>query len=185
MIFATYNAYNTYKRRVLLMNTFGEKLKKMRNDKNLSIRELAKRSGTSHPYLSQLETGKRNPPKPEMIKKLSDGLNVNFYELMTLAGYYDEKEAKLMSKTNEALNVMRNMDKQKGTGEIELPQHINFTDKNGVEHTKATTTDDVFDLFYLLNMNVDLYYNRFHGSKKPLTDEEKQKIKTMLQTILE
>lgn len=89
------------------------------------------------------------------------------------------------AKLNNNLDLMRNMDEFTSTGEIEFPININYTDKNGVEHSKATTSDDVFDLFYLLNMNVDIYYKRHHRSKKPLTNEQKQEIKTMLKTILE
>jgi len=54
-----------------ISSEFGKALHKIRNDKNLSIRELAKQSGTSHPYLSQLETGKNKKTDTRNIKKIS------------------------------------------------------------------------------------------------------------------
>ena len=57
----------------------------------MSLKEVAKRSGVSHPYLSQIENNKRNTPKPDMIRKLAKGLNVPYVELMQEAGYVDEK----------------------------------------------------------------------------------------------
>ena len=76
------------------MNTFGEKLKKMRNDKNLSIRELAKQSGTSHPYLSQLETRKNKKPTPEILRKLAKGLKISYVSLLIEAEYLEKEDVK-------------------------------------------------------------------------------------------
>jgi len=77
-----------------ISSEFGKALHKIRNDKNLSIRELAKRSGTSHPYLSQLETGKRNPPKPEILRKLAKGLKISYVSLLIEAEYLEKEDVK-------------------------------------------------------------------------------------------
>ncbi|MEW9051894.1 MAG: helix-turn-helix transcriptional regulator [Neobacillus sp.] len=70
-----------------IISHFGQYIKNVRTRKELSLKELSKRSGISHPYISQIENGKRNIPKPEMIKRLSKGLGINYYELLSEAGY--------------------------------------------------------------------------------------------------
>ncbi|CAI8875955.1 HTH-type transcriptional regulator, competence development regulator [Brevibacillus sp. IT-7CA2] len=66
---------------------FGKYLKQFRESKSLSIRELSKRANVSHAHISQIETGQRGTPKADTIKKLADGLNWDYEELMRLAGY--------------------------------------------------------------------------------------------------
>jgi|SRR5690625_2049464 len=68
---------------------FGRHIRELRKSKNLSLREAARRSNMSHPYLSQIETGKNTNPTPNIIKKLSAGLNVPYMQLMEMAGYTD------------------------------------------------------------------------------------------------
>ncbi|GGB40548.1 helix-turn-helix domain-containing protein [Virgibacillus dakarensis] len=68
---------------------FGTYIKEIRKSKNVSLREAARRSGISHPYLSQIETGKNTKPTPTIIKKLAYGLNVPYMQLMDKAGYTD------------------------------------------------------------------------------------------------
>lgn len=65
---------------------FGDYIKQIRTSKNISLRELSKRSGVSHPYLSQLENGKTNNPSIEVLTKIAKGLNVPLYELQIKAG---------------------------------------------------------------------------------------------------
>jgi SOS-response transcriptional repressor LexA len=69
---------------------FGERLKELRKNKGLKIRELESLSGVSNAYLSQLENGKRGKPSPEIIKKLAPHIGVTYTELMKLAGYITE-----------------------------------------------------------------------------------------------
>lgn len=82
---------------------FGDELKKLRKTKGLSIRKTGELAGISHAYLSQIESGKRPKPKPDIIKKLSQALGESYIDLMDKAGYledlsYREKE---FLKTNE------------------------------------------------------------------------------------
>ena len=77
-----------------ISSEFGKALHKIRNDKNLSIRELAKRSGTSHPYLSQLETRKNKKPTPEILRKLAKGLKISYVSLLIEAEYLEKEDVK-------------------------------------------------------------------------------------------
>lgn len=77
------------------MASFGEQLKEIRKEKNLSLRETARRSKISHPYLSQLENGKRDIPTLEVIVKLAYGLDVEIDTLYNIAGYTDKRDTEL------------------------------------------------------------------------------------------
>jgi len=68
---------------------FYSKLKDMRKLKGFTIRELADRSGVSAAYISQLENGNRGIPSPDVLMKLSEGLNYSYAELMEIAGYLE------------------------------------------------------------------------------------------------
>lgn len=69
--------------------TFGEELHQLREEKNISIRELMRKTGISNSYLSQLETGKRPRPSQEIIAKIGKVLGSEAYNrLMINAGYY-------------------------------------------------------------------------------------------------
>lgn len=91
---------------------FGEELRKIRKENGLSIRKTGELTGISHAYLSQIENGKRPKPKPDIIKKLSKALNVNYVDLMEKAGYFED----LPQVEKERLSV--NIDYQFHLGEM-------------------------------------------------------------------
>jgi transcriptional regulator with XRE-family HTH domain len=72
---------------------FYDKLKDMRKLKGFTIRELADRSGVSAAYISQLENGNRGIPSPDVLMKLSEGLNTSYSELMDIAGYLESSQS--------------------------------------------------------------------------------------------
>jgi transcriptional regulator with XRE-family HTH domain len=71
---------------------FGGFLKELRKKRKLTIRQLDTYSGVSHSYISQIERGERGVPKPEILKKLSKPLGVEYEELMEKAGYLTKEE---------------------------------------------------------------------------------------------
>lgn len=74
------------------MNSFGDYLKQLRKAKGMRIRHIEEKTGVSNCYLSQLETGKRGVPSPEMIRKLSSALGVTHIGMMIKAGHVTEDE---------------------------------------------------------------------------------------------
>lgn len=66
--------------------TFGERLREIRREKGLTLREVAERAGIDFTYLSKIENG-RIPytPAVETIRQLADTLKVDSIELLTLA----------------------------------------------------------------------------------------------------
>ena len=73
-------------------SNFGHFLKSLRKRQHMSLRDVERESGVSNAYLSQLESGDRPPPRPEMLKKLARAYNVTVRELLLRAGYLDEPE---------------------------------------------------------------------------------------------
>jgi transcriptional regulator with XRE-family HTH domain len=68
---------------------FYEQLKSIRKQRGFTIREVAGRSGVSAAYISQLENGQRGTPSPDILQKLSEGLESSYSNLMQIAGYLD------------------------------------------------------------------------------------------------
>ena len=63
--------------------TIGDNIKRLRNFKNITQKELAERLGTSQQNLAQYENGKRNP-KLETLQKIAKALEVTIEELLTV-----------------------------------------------------------------------------------------------------
>lgn len=74
---------------------FGTYLRQLREAKNYSVREAAKKAGISSAYLSQIETGKRGTrkggaffaPHPDILRKLAEVYSVSPSDLFEAAGY--------------------------------------------------------------------------------------------------
>ena len=67
--------------------TLGQFLKKIRDDKGLTLREVEAATGISNAYLSQLEGDKIKQPSPVWLHKLGDTYEVSYATLLALAGY--------------------------------------------------------------------------------------------------
>lgn len=87
---------------------FYDKLRDLRKLKGYTIRELSERSGVSAAYISQIENGSRGIPSPEVLMKLSEGLNIPYEELMEIAGYLKTSNASSKRpQTNSPVNLRR------------------------------------------------------------------------------
>lgn len=65
----------------------GSVLKKCREDKRLTLRDVEDDTEISNAYLSQLESNKIKKPSPNVLNKLSDLYKIQYSTLMKLAGY--------------------------------------------------------------------------------------------------
>jgi transcriptional regulator with XRE-family HTH domain len=74
------------------MNELGNYLLNVRKDRRLSLKKVEKLAGVSNAYLSQLERGRRNPPHPEILKKLAKVYEDTLNELLAAAGYLEEQK---------------------------------------------------------------------------------------------
>jgi transcriptional regulator with XRE-family HTH domain len=78
------------------MQRFGQQLKTFRQQRRLTQRELAQRSGVPQPLISDLEAGKREGVTLEMAWRLARELSVS---LDHLAGTWDKAEEPELSAT--------------------------------------------------------------------------------------
>lgn len=70
------------------MSSFGTMLKQLRKERRLTLNQLSDQTGISQPYLSQIESDKKNP-SPVYLHKLSEVLEVPYSTLIKLNGKVD------------------------------------------------------------------------------------------------
>ncbi|MGD6818692.1 helix-turn-helix domain-containing protein [Metabacillus sp. 84] len=157
---------------------FGAKLKDIRKEKKLTLLDLKARTGYSDSYLSQIENGYKDLPKPPLLKKIAEGLDVSYIYLMNLAGYSDSYVGE-----DDLFKEERFLNKRKNVN-VKLPCTEELISPNGEQSIRELSDDELrrrlFDLSDLLNLKVDLYYKNAY-----LTDEKRRKVKLMLELILE
>jgi transcriptional regulator with XRE-family HTH domain len=102
---------------------FGKRLRELRVEKNLTMRELGEKLEWSAAYICELEMGRRNPPKEVIIRKISDLFEADLNELLQLAKR-DQKKViiPLESKPDFAHNVAFNL--ARAIDEDKLPKEI-------------------------------------------------------------
>ncbi len=71
------------------ISQLGKRLRELRAEKGLGLREVASKAEVNHGYLSQLERGEVAEPAPAILQKLAKGYGVPFPVLMDWAGYLE------------------------------------------------------------------------------------------------
>ncbi len=69
-----------------MMETFGERLRRLRTQRELSLDALAAKTGVSKAYLWRLETNPAVNPSIDVAQKLADGLGVAIADLLVAPG---------------------------------------------------------------------------------------------------
>ena len=90
---------------MLSKEELGKYLKEIRNNKELSLREVDKLTQISYTHLNMIEHGKRNVT-PALLRNLATLYNIDYLDLYEKAGYIDliEDEKKSKYKTDELGN---------------------------------------------------------------------------------
>jgi len=110
--------------------TFSEYVRTLRISRNIGQRELARMVGISPSYINDIENNKRNPPRKEVIKKISDALEANLENLYDLAGKVKNKIPPdipdIIKENEETTQLLRAIKKYdvKGSGIKELIKRI-------------------------------------------------------------
>lgn len=81
---------------------FGKYLKELREKNKLTLRQVEIQSGVSDSYLSQVETGQRGVPKPDIIKKLAPVYKTAYEELLVAAGYLNSSLVQSAGRVNRS-----------------------------------------------------------------------------------
>ena len=66
--------------------TFGQRVKRLRRERDLTQRQVAAALGLDFTYLSKVENGRGEPPSEETVRKLATILGTDEEELLALAG---------------------------------------------------------------------------------------------------
>lgn len=86
--------------------TLGEWLRDARLDKDTSLRTFAKNLGITAPYLSDIENDRRVPAE-DVLKKLTDALDLPFEDAMAKAGRFGEQTERYIKRQPEAVKLLR------------------------------------------------------------------------------
>jgi len=74
------------------LSKIGDFIKKLRQQEGMNITELAEKAEISRPYLSQIESGKRNPSN-DLLLQLSKALGVSYSVMLEKAGDKERSNA--------------------------------------------------------------------------------------------
>lgn len=138
------------------MSQIGPFIRQLRENKNMSIRQLAKHTGVSPAYISQIENNYRNNPTQHVLRSIADGLGIEYNEFIL----------QINQLTKTGVEEQRYLYKQErnSQGDVESKQL-------SINH---------IDLYEVLSEKQVIYYKG-----KLLADKEREKVKVMLHTLLD
>lgn len=78
------------------VDDIGSYIRSQRESAQVSLRQLARTTGVSNPYLSQIERGLRTP-SAEILQQIARGLRISAEALYVKAGILEERPASLVT----------------------------------------------------------------------------------------
>lgn len=85
----------------------GEKLKKIRKAKKITLKQLEEITGISNSYISDLENGRRVNPSVEKLEKLAKALGVNVVDFYDKPVLTDKDKKDINKDLNEVMQEFR------------------------------------------------------------------------------
>ena len=95
-----------------MTDTFGKKLRELRVNSDIGLRELARLIDKSPGYLSDVERDHVPPPSEDVILKIAEAMTADKKELLALAQKMDPEISNYVAREPEAADFLR-MAKQK------------------------------------------------------------------------
>jgi transcriptional regulator with XRE-family HTH domain len=89
-----------------MKQTFGQTLKVLRQSKNFSQRELAKKAGVDFTYISKLENDRLPPPAVDTVVRFAEILEAPEDVLLALAGKLNSDLKDIITNSPEALKFL-------------------------------------------------------------------------------
>ncbi len=86
------------------MKTFGERIRELRDEKDISLRELAKRLEISAAFLSDVELGRRYP-SDKVLVKIAEALGVSFEDIRGYDTRAPIEELKRLTSANPVYGI--------------------------------------------------------------------------------
>lgn len=75
----------------------GDFIRKKRKESNMTLKEVSESAGISYPYLSTLETGKRDNPSAEVLNSIAGVLGISSVDILTIGGYLTKTDTREVS----------------------------------------------------------------------------------------
>jgi transcriptional regulator with XRE-family HTH domain len=95
------------------MMDFGERIRELRRERNLSQRDLAAKIGIDFTYLSKIEVGRMEPPSEPVIRRIAQELGADEDELINLAGKVPKQLKAVLDDNPEAVELLRVLSEQR------------------------------------------------------------------------
>lgn len=106
------------------MKTLGERIRELREEQDISVRELAKKLGVTAPFWSDVELGRRYP-REEILLKAAKELKVKVEDLKQHDTRPTGQELKRIATSNPALGMALRQVVDKGISPEELLKFLN------------------------------------------------------------
>lgn len=106
------------------MKTLGERIRELREQKDISLRELAKRLGVSPAFLSDIELGRRFP-SAEVLAKIAKELGESVEELKKYDTRPPVEELKRLAAANPLMGLALRRVVEKKVSANELIEFLN------------------------------------------------------------
>ena len=119
----------------------GELVQKGREEKNLSMRQLAELAKVSHSDISRIESGEREVPNPKVLRKISKYIGVNYNDLMYASGL-GAQVSPLNPYLIEHYKKLKGEDLKKALDSIESNMNNNDVVINSLKKSADETTDE-------------------------------------------
>jgi len=119
---------------VNVAHDIGTFIRTLREEAQVSLRQLAQMAGVSNPYLSQIERGLRNP-SAEVLAQIAKGLRVSSEALYIHAGLLEQR---LPSPVREALMTDPGLNERQR--QVLLDIYDSFRRENGMTGDNAIET---------------------------------------------
>ena len=87
--------------------TFGQALKALRREKNVTQRALAKQVGVDFSYISKVENDRLSPPSADTIVKICDVLSEQPEVLLSMTGKVPTQVRKMVGESSAAQQFMQ------------------------------------------------------------------------------
>lgn len=127
------------------MNEFGAYIKNLRENKNMTLNQVALYAEISAAQLSRIETGKRGTPKPQTIEKIASALKVDYKELMKVAGYLEEDKATTDEQRKDEKDIAKRLEQFKK--ELESTDGLAFDGEPMSDEAKESLLESMELLF--------------------------------------
>ena len=88
-----------------MKKSLGPYLKRVRKQRNLTLRAVEEKTGISNAYLSQVENRKIIKPSPSVLLKLANCYGISYERLMELAGHPIHPTSEVKEKLESAFRL--------------------------------------------------------------------------------